>query len=204
MPRRPRTVRNVDAGGVAGRAFLVFDLCKGRELPPRVRLLECGREIYGKGRAPVARGSCIVRSRAKIEATITNARAFLAIQQELGTFDRYPWAFVDGRPIANARRSLKDLPAETAQWRTLSRDLNRPVFSWSRVRCRERACTLRCALHASIEFAAARVGARGASWIPSWFQGSSTSVKCWEKSLPSYAVCAIGMMRNGTRCAPVR
>jgi len=70
----------------------------------------------------------IVRSRAKIEAAITNARAFLAIQQEFGTFDRYLWAFVDGRPIANAPRSLKDLPAETAQSRTLSRDLIKHGF----------------------------------------------------------------------------
>lgn len=70
----------------------------------------------------------IVRSRAKIEATITNARAFLAIQQEFGTFERYLWAFVGGRPIANAPRSLKDLPAETAQSRTLSKDLIKRGF----------------------------------------------------------------------------
>jgi DNA-3-methyladenine glycosylase I len=64
----------------------------------------------------------IVRNRAKIEAAISNARAFLAVQREFGTFDRYLWAFVDGRPIVNAPRSLKDLPAETALSRALSKD----------------------------------------------------------------------------------
>ena len=56
----------------------------------------------------------IIRNRAKIEAVIANARAFLAIQGEFGTFDRYIWAFVGGRPIANAPDSLQDMPAETA------------------------------------------------------------------------------------------
>ena len=59
----------------------------------------------------------IVRSRTKIDAAISNARAFLAVQQEFGTFDLYLWALVDGRPIVNAPRSLRELPAET----TLSR-----------------------------------------------------------------------------------
>jgi 3-methyladenine DNA glycosylase Tag len=66
-----------------------------------------------------------VRNRATIEAAIGNARAFLAVQREFGTFDRYLWAFVDGRPIVNAPRSLKDLPAETALSRALSKDLTK-------------------------------------------------------------------------------
>jgi len=70
----------------------------------------------------------IVRSRAKIEAAISNAQAFLAIQREFETFDRYLWAFVDNRPIVNAPRSLKDLPAETALSRALSKDLMKRGF----------------------------------------------------------------------------
>jgi DNA-3-methyladenine glycosylase I len=70
----------------------------------------------------------IVRSRAKIDAAISNAQAFLAVQQEFGTFDRYLWAFVDGRPIVNARRSLEELPAETTLSGALSTDLIRRGF----------------------------------------------------------------------------
>ncbi|MGH8012870.1 MAG: DNA-3-methyladenine glycosylase I [Candidatus Binataceae bacterium] len=74
--------------------------------------------------------SGIVRSRAKIEAAIGNARAFLAVQREFGTFDRYLWGFVDGRPIVNAPRALKDLPAETALSRALSKDLMKRGFKF--------------------------------------------------------------------------
>jgi DNA-3-methyladenine glycosylase I len=70
----------------------------------------------------------IVRSRSKIEAAISNARAFLAIQREFGTFDRYLWAFVNGQPILNSPRSLNDLPAETDLSRTLSKDLIKRGF----------------------------------------------------------------------------
>jgi DNA-3-methyladenine glycosylase I len=70
----------------------------------------------------------IVRNRAKVEAAITNARAFLAVQREFGTFDRYLWAFVDCKPIVNAPRSLQDLSAETALSRGLSKDLIRRGF----------------------------------------------------------------------------
>jgi DNA-3-methyladenine glycosylase I len=70
----------------------------------------------------------IVRSRAKIDAAISNARAFLAVQREFGTFDRYLWAFVDGRPIVNAPRSLEELPAETTLSGALSKDLIRRGF----------------------------------------------------------------------------
>ena len=70
----------------------------------------------------------IVRDRAKIEAAIANARAFLEVQREFGTFDRYLWAFVDGRPILNAPRSLKDLPAQAALSRALSNDLIKRGF----------------------------------------------------------------------------
>jgi DNA-3-methyladenine glycosylase I len=70
----------------------------------------------------------IVRNRAKIEATIANARAFLAVRREHRTFDRYIWQFVGGRPIQNAWRRLGQAPAETDVSRTMSRDLLRRGF----------------------------------------------------------------------------
>ncbi|MCW5547762.1 MAG: DNA-3-methyladenine glycosylase I [Opitutaceae bacterium] len=65
----------------------------------------------------------IVRNRLKIAATIGNARAFLAVQREFGSFDRYLWAFVGGRPIVNRRRTPKDMPARTPESDALSKDL---------------------------------------------------------------------------------
>jgi DNA-3-methyladenine glycosylase I len=65
----------------------------------------------------------IVRNRLKISATIGNAKAFLAVQKEFGTFDRYLWAFVDGRPIVNRRRTSADVPARTPESDALSKDL---------------------------------------------------------------------------------
>jgi DNA-3-methyladenine glycosylase I len=65
----------------------------------------------------------IVRNRAKIAAAVVNARAFLAVQREHGSFDAYLWRFVGGRPLDNAPRSPREVPAETEQSRALSRDL---------------------------------------------------------------------------------
>ncbi len=65
----------------------------------------------------------LVRNRAKLESAIGNARAFLAVQERHGSFDAYLWAFVDGRPIQNRFRTLKDLPAESPVSLRLSRDL---------------------------------------------------------------------------------
>src|SRR5919198_5514934 len=55
----------------------------------------------------------IVRNRLKIASAVTNARAFLAVQQEFGSFDAYIWRFVGGKPIQNARRHLGDVPVST-------------------------------------------------------------------------------------------
>ena len=65
----------------------------------------------------------IVRNRLKIAATIGNARAFLAVQKEFGSFDRYLWAFVVGRPIVNRRRASIEVPARTPESDALSKDL---------------------------------------------------------------------------------
>jgi DNA-3-methyladenine glycosylase I len=70
----------------------------------------------------------IVRNRAKIEAAVANARAFLAVQGERGSFDAYVWDFVGGRPRQNSWRSVGELPAETAESKALSRDLLKRGF----------------------------------------------------------------------------
>src|SRR5579864_7844141 len=57
----------------------------------------------------------IIRNRQKIEATVRNARAFLAIGEEFGSFDHYCWRFVDGNPILNHRKSTQEIPATSAQ-----------------------------------------------------------------------------------------
>jgi DNA-3-methyladenine glycosylase I len=70
----------------------------------------------------------IVRNRLKIAAAIDNAATFLAVQEEFGSFDRYLWQFVGGRPKVNAWRSLKEIPAKTAESDALSRDLRKRGF----------------------------------------------------------------------------
>jgi len=72
----------------------------------------------------------IVRNRLKIAAAITNARAFLAIQQEFGSFDAYVWRFVGGQPKQNAWRELRDLPATSVESDALSKDLIRRGFKF--------------------------------------------------------------------------
>ena len=72
----------------------------------------------------------IVRNRMKIAAAITNARAFLRTQEEFGSFDRYVWQFVDGHPIRNAWKTLRQIPAETGESRALSKDLRQRGFAF--------------------------------------------------------------------------
>ncbi len=70
----------------------------------------------------------IIRNRMKIEAAIGNARAFLQVQEEFGTFDAYIWRFVDGRPKQNAWRTHKRVPAKTAESDAMSKDLQKRGF----------------------------------------------------------------------------
>lgn len=72
----------------------------------------------------------IVRNRRKIESAIANARAFLAVQQEFGSFDAYLWAFVEGKPKQNMWRTFRKVPAETEESRALSKDLKRRGFTF--------------------------------------------------------------------------
>ncbi|HZU86158.1 MAG TPA: DNA-3-methyladenine glycosylase I [Anaerolineaceae bacterium] len=72
----------------------------------------------------------IVRNRRKVAAAVQNARAFLRVQEEFGSFDAYLWGFVDGRPIQNAWRSLRELPAQTPLSQQISKDLLKRGFSF--------------------------------------------------------------------------
>jgi DNA-3-methyladenine glycosylase I len=96
------------------RAFANFD-------PRKVARFDARR------RAALMRDAGIVRNRLKIAATVGNARAFLAVQAEFGSFERYLWAFVAGRPCVTRRRGHK-LPARTALSDKISKDLVRRGF----------------------------------------------------------------------------
>lgn len=65
----------------------------------------------------------IVRNRLKVRAAITNSQAFLALQKQFGTFDRYIWQFTGGQTIQNARRAMSDVPARTVESDAMSKDL---------------------------------------------------------------------------------
>jgi len=96
------------------RAFADFDM-------GRVPLFDARR------RAALRRDGGIVRNRLKIDSTVSNARAFLAVQQEWGSFDRYLWTFAGGRPLVNCPRRGA-VPARTGLSDALSRDLTRRGF----------------------------------------------------------------------------
>jgi DNA-3-methyladenine glycosylase I len=72
----------------------------------------------------------IVRNKLKVAAAIQNARAFLAVQQEFGTFDAFVWGFVGGTPRQNAWNSLADIPSQTDESQALSKDLLRRGFKF--------------------------------------------------------------------------
>ena len=70
----------------------------------------------------------IIRNRLKIDAAVTNAQAFLTVQKECGSFDRYVWQFVDGEPKLNHRRTMADVPATSPESDALSKDLKKRGF----------------------------------------------------------------------------
>lgn len=72
----------------------------------------------------------IVRNRLKLDAAVRNAKAFLAVQKEFGSFDAYIWRFVGGQPIQNARKSLKEIPAQAEESQAMSKDLLRRGFKF--------------------------------------------------------------------------
>ena len=79
-------------------------------------------------KAALMRDSRIIKNRLKIEASVSNARAFLAVQKEFGSFNRYVWAFVDGSPKVNRWSNLTQLPATTPESDALAKDLKKRGF----------------------------------------------------------------------------
>jgi DNA-3-methyladenine glycosylase I len=91
------------------------------------------RKIARYDRAKVAKllaDPGIVRNRLKIAATIRNAQAFLSVQKEFGSFDRYIWQFVGGKPIKNRWKTLKEIPPKTAESDAMSKDLRKRGFAF--------------------------------------------------------------------------
>lgn len=72
----------------------------------------------------------IIRNRRKIESAVNNAKRFIEIRKEFGTFDTYIWSFVDGEPIRNHWKSIKDIPCASQEARTLSKDLIKRGFNF--------------------------------------------------------------------------
>lgn len=72
----------------------------------------------------------IIRNKLKIKATITNARAFMEVQKEFGSFSKYIWQFIDGKPIKNKYNNMSELPANTILSDTISADLKKRGFKF--------------------------------------------------------------------------
>jgi DNA-3-methyladenine glycosylase I len=72
----------------------------------------------------------IIRNRAKIEATVKNARALLALREQTGSFAKYQWGFVDGETKQNRWKSMKEIPAETAESKAMAKDMKKRGFSF--------------------------------------------------------------------------
>jgi DNA-3-methyladenine glycosylase I len=86
---------------------------------------------YGEKKiASLLQDAGIIRNKAKINAAVSNAQAFLKIQQEFGTFDTYIWGFVDGKPIQNKWESMSEIPAKTLLAETISKDLLQRGFKF--------------------------------------------------------------------------
>jgi DNA-3-methyladenine glycosylase I len=86
---------------------------------------------YGEAKiAKLLANEGIVRNRLKIHAAVQNARSFLKVREEFGSFDAYLWRFVDGKPIVNRRKSMKEVPARTEISDALSKDLLKRGFKF--------------------------------------------------------------------------
>ena len=96
-------------------AFAQFDVAKvARFTPARIEKLLVN--------------PAIVRNRLKVQSTVSNARAFIEVQEEFGSFDAYIWRFVDGAPLRNRRKSMREVPASTPVSDALSKDLGKRGF----------------------------------------------------------------------------
>lgn len=87
-------------------------------------------EYGGEDEARLLADERIIRNRAKVKSAIQNARAFLKVQEEFGSFDSYIWRFVDGTPIVNRFEGMGDIPAKTDLSDLISKDLKKRGFSF--------------------------------------------------------------------------
>ncbi len=86
---------------------------------------------YDEGKIEeLMQNSGIIRNRRKIEAAVQNAKVFLEIQEEFGSFDRFIWKFVDGKPIINLWKSYKEIPASTPESDAMSKELKKRGFKF--------------------------------------------------------------------------
>ena len=99
------------------RAFADFD-------PQKVARFDARKK------AALMLDECIVRNRLKIESAVVNARAFLAVQEEFGSFDRYIWTFVGGSPLQSKLTGAKQIPARTPESDAMSKDLQKRGFKF--------------------------------------------------------------------------
>ncbi|MEY4705165.1 MAG: hypothetical protein RL042_1367 [Nitrospirota bacterium] len=97
------------------RAFAEFD-------PKKVA------RFTAKRKALLLKNPGIIRNRLKIDSAVTNAQAFLAVQEEFGSFDAYVWSFVGGEPIVNRWKRMEEVPATNVVSDTLSKDLKKRGF----------------------------------------------------------------------------
>ena len=97
------------------RAFASFD-------PKKVA------RFTAKKQAELLTNPGIIRNRLKVASAVTNAKAFLAVQEEFGSFDAYVWSFVAGEPIVNRWKRMSDVPATNVVSDTLSKDLKKRGF----------------------------------------------------------------------------
>jgi DNA-3-methyladenine glycosylase I len=84
----------------------------------------------GKKVERLLRDDGIVRNRLKVEGTVRNARAFLEVQEEYGSFDRFIWEFTGGKPLVNRRRAMREVPAATPESAAMSAGLKRRGFTF--------------------------------------------------------------------------
>ena len=99
------------------KAFADFDVNKVARFTEK----KCEKLLQNPG---------IVRNRLKVKSAVTNAQAFLKIQEEFGSFDKYIWGFVNGKPIINRFRSVKNVPATSAVSDAMSKDLKERGFKF--------------------------------------------------------------------------
>jgi len=86
---------------------------------------------YGEGKiVTLLQYAGIIRNKLKVRATITNASAFLEVQKEFGTFDRYIWQFTGGKPLVNKWKNMSDIPASTKESDAMSKDLKKRGFKF--------------------------------------------------------------------------